>query len=265
MSAPSPGSASRVARLGAERWNSRAAGHRFVATDEESRPHDLDDAYALQHAYITASAGRVAGYKVAATNPTTRATTGLPHPCYGTLLSRDITCSPSALPWGRLQNPKIEAEIAFRIGRDLPEVSLDSVDPRDYIDAVMPAVELADDRHAPRPINPLELIAENAFQSAVILGAEIADWRRIDLAAIAASITIDQRPSGRGISADISGNPLNSLAWLIGALADHGRHLEPGMIVMSGCMIVPPAIASGETAIVDYGPYGTVELHLEDA
>ena len=81
------------------------------------------------------------------------------------------------------------------------------------------------------------MVAGNVWNAGVVLGEPVTDWRKLDLAAAVARLTISGREIGSGRGGDVMGNPLNALAWLADKLAAAGRPLERGMIVMTGSMV----------------------------
>src|ERR671931_514355 len=69
------------------------------------------------------------------------------------------------------------------------------------IAAVMPAIELADDRNADYgelARHPFELIADNGWNEGAVLGVPLEDWASFDLAAVRGVATINGRVVGEG-------------------------------------------------------------------
>jgi 2-keto-4-pentenoate hydratase len=93
-----------------------------------------------------------------------------------------------------------------------------------------------------------------------VLGPPVSDWRRLDLAAVTARLTINGNEIGHGRGADVMGNPLNALAWLAGKLSAAGTPLKRGMIVMTGSMVPIQFPAPGDRAVVEVEGLGSAEL-----
>src|ERR671931_2015307 len=95
----------------------------------------------------------------------------------------------------------IEFEIAVEMAADLPAADApytrQSVAP--FVRAVMPAIELADDRNADYSQlarHPLELIADNGWNEGAVLGVLIENWRALDLTTVRGVATINGRAVG---------------------------------------------------------------------
>ena len=120
------------------------------------------------------------------------------------------------------------------------------------VDAVMPAFELVDDRHAVyRETSALSLIADNAWNAGIVLGSP-RDPRAVpDLDKLIGSLAIgDQRFEGR------SDRPLEALAWIADLTAKLGPGLRRGMIVMTGSLIPTKPIAAGQSAVFEVAGLG---------
>ena len=82
------------------------------------------------------AAGRVpSGWKVGLTSVEAQRRIGSEGPCFGRLFSDMASPNESTIEWGRFGNPRIEAEIAFRLGKDLNPGGATS----DAIEATIPA------------------------------------------------------------------------------------------------------------------------------
>ena len=110
-------------------------------------------------------------------------------------------------------------------------------------DFVVPALEILDTRvervdaatKATRKI--YDTIADNAANAGIVLGPPVADWRRLDLAALGGRLAINGKEIGRGVGADALGHPLNALAWLANRRAGEGNPLRRGQVVMTGSVM----------------------------
>jgi 2-keto-4-pentenoate hydratase len=120
---------------------------------------------------------------------------------------------------------------------------------------------VVDDRYGDfRSFGVPALIADFFFHAGLVLGGPVADWRRLDLAAVTGTTLVDgvERLVGRG--ADVLGHPLDSLAWLANRLTALGRRLEPGQIVMTGSLPLPHWTAAGEKVEVRLSGLGAVSV-----
>jgi 2-keto-4-pentenoate hydratase len=244
-----------------------ASGRPYQSLPPNLLPADLSDAFAMQRALIAERGATICGYKVAASSVAAQVMAGLAGPIPGTLVTEDLYVSPVKLHRKAFQDLGIEAEICFRIGKDV-DVDVDTFRPEDlipFIDAAMPGIELADKRHADfATLNVLDLIADNTWCAGIIVGEPRLDWRAWDLGAVAGNISLDGKVHSEGVGADVMGHPLNSLAWLVKDLAKEGVKLTAGMLVMTGTMVATVWISDVRHVLVDMGAFGKVELELAD-
>ena len=136
---------------------------------------DIDTAYAVQTALIDARTGngaKVVGRKIGLTNPKVQAQLGVDQPDFGMLLD-DMACpQDTPVDHARLLQPRIEAEIAFILGRDLDQpgdISTDTV--RSAVDYAVPALEIVDSRIAGWDISIVDTVADNASSGMFVLGS----------------------------------------------------------------------------------------------
>jgi 2-keto-4-pentenoate hydratase len=230
----------------------------------ELMPANLDEAYAIRAVFeeIEVARGRdaVAGYKIGLTTPIMQKLCGVDEPCYGAIFAGEVHHRRAELPVASYCRLGIETEIAVQLGEDLPEGgSRDRV--AGAVESCMAAIELLEDlRHDYKRLSAAAMVAGNVWNAGVVLGAPVTDWRRLDLAALTARLTINGREIGTGKGGDVMGNPLNALAWLADKLAAAGRPLRRGMIVMTGSMVPIQFPAAGDRAVVKVEGLGTAEL-----
>ena len=163
---------------------------------------DIGAAYAVQAAWVAAQVAAgdsVAGRKIGLTNPAVQAQLGVDQPDFGTLLAT-MDCPPgSPIDTGRLLQPRIEAEIAFVLARDLdaPDISPDDV--LAATDSVVAALEIVDSRVAGWDISIVDTVADNASSGLFTLGPERRPPGGLDLAACPMSAVARRRGGVRRI------------------------------------------------------------------
>lgn len=209
--------------------------------------------------------GRVAGAKLGATNPDAMARLGLSRPFVGPLFSAALLDSPARAARGDFLACVIEAEVAVRFGA--PIGGDGRVPSREAlvaaIDALFPAIEIADCRLADFQAVPLAaIIADLGFSGSLVMGAPVADWRRHDLAGLGATLSVNGEQVRQGSGAAVLGNPLDALARYVAELGEEGRAVAPGEIVTTGTWTAPWLGKAGERIVADFGPLGRVELEL---
>jgi 2-keto-4-pentenoate hydratase len=230
----------------------------------ELMPADLDEAYRVRATFeaIETQRGRgaVAGYKIGLTTPIMQQLCGVDEPCYGAIFASEVHHRRAELATRDYCRLGIETEIAVRLGEDLPQGGdVDRV--AAAVESCMAAIELLEDlRHDYKRLTAAAMVAGNVWNAGIVLGDPVTDWRRLDLVAATARLTINGREIGRGRGGDVMGNPLNALAWLANKLAVAGAPLRAGMVVMTGSMVPIQFPAPGDRAVVEVEGLGRAEL-----
>src|ERR687896_2061710 len=162
----------------------------FSPLPEELAPHTEEAAYAIQDAFVALRAekrGAIAGYKIALASPQMRRFVGVEDPQAGIIFESTVQRTPASVRAADYVRLIVEFEVAVQIVEDLPAADAPFSRERvaQAVGAVMPALELADDRNADYAElrkHPLELIADNTWNEGVVLGYPLAEWRGLDLA-----------------------------------------------------------------------------------
>jgi 2-keto-4-pentenoate hydratase len=243
---------------------------RFVPLPAGLGPRTAQEAYAIQDAFVALRADRlgpVAGYKIALTSAEMRRFVGVDMPMAGMMLESTLQRSPAQRRAADFVRLIIEFEIAVHIAEDLPAADRPFSRGRvaRAVGAVMPALEIADDRnadYAELARHPLELIADNCWNEGAVLGAPVTEWRHVDLAAVHGVATINGRAVGKGRGADVMGHPLDAVAWLANHLAAEGRGLLRDEFVITGSIVTTKTVAPDDTVRFDLGELGSVELRV---
>jgi 2-keto-4-pentenoate hydratase len=240
----------RVTAMARWMWEARSRRLPYRNLPDALRPSSIAEAYAGQEAYYRLaeeSYGAVAGAKIATTTKVMQQLMGITHPCGGAIFARTVHASPAAVPTADFVNLRIESEIALRLGADLPASAAPwtraTVEPA--VAGAMAAFELIEDRNADYArTEASSLIVENCWNGGVVLGAPHA-VPADGLVGIAGRLTLDGKIAGAGKAED----PCAALAWLANHLAERGRDLKAGMVVITGSVIPTVSIARGQLAV----------------
>ena len=134
------------------------------------------------------------------------------------------------------------------------------------VGAVMPAIELADDRgadYSELPRYPLELICDNCWNEGAVLGFPVEQWQDLDLAQMRGVASINGREIGEGRGADALGHPLDAVAWIADHLAHEGRGLLRGDVVITGSLVTTRPGHRGDLVKFALDGLGEVELRID--
>jgi 2-keto-4-pentenoate hydratase len=244
-------------------WDARQRRQTFCNLPNELRPTSIAEAYAAQEVYHQLAEpvyGPVAGAKIATTTKVMQKLMGITHPCGGAIFARTIHKSPARLATADFVNLRIESEIALNLRADLPARSApwtrDAVVPA--VANAMPAFELIEDRHADyNTTEASSLIVENCWNGGVVLGRPHA-IEVGDLVGVAGRLSINGKSVGEGNAED----PFATLAWVANHVAERGRDLKAGMVVITGSVIPTVSIASGDRVLFTVDGLGEVALDV---
>ena len=244
---------------------------RFTPLPEELAPRTAEEAYAIQDSYVALRAeklGAIAGYKIALSSPEMQRFVGVDSPQAGVMLASTLHRSPARVRAADYVRLIVEFEIAVQMAADLPAADApftrESV--AEYVAAVMPAIEIADDRNADYSRlarHPLELIADNGWNEGAVLGVPFANWRALDLAALRGVATINGDVVGEGAGAAAMSHPLEALAWVANHLAAEDRGLVFRDVVITGSMITTKTVKPGDLVRFEVERLGSVGLAVD--
>ena len=247
-------------------WDHWQNGRRCKALPDSCRPSTRQDGYAVQAHLGRRSAHPLFGWKIAATSAAGQAHIAVDGPLAGRLLRERVRASGQTVPFGANHMRVVEAEFAFRMGRDLsPRAgSYDTADVLAAVESLHPAIEIPDSRfddftQAGAP----QLIADNACAHYFVLGPPCPDsWRTTDLVGHTVVGRLSSGMAREGAGANVLGDPRVALTWLVNELSALNLTLHAGEVVTTGTCLVPLAIAPGDRFTADFGTLGVVDVQI---
>ncbi|MER7012881.1 2-keto-4-pentenoate hydratase [Saccharopolyspora sp. NPDC000359] len=230
----------------------------------ETHPQlDPGDAYRIQLLNVQRRDEPVVGHKVGLTSPVMQQMMGVSEPDYGHLLASMRLAESEPVPVSRYCVPRVEVEVGFLLGADLPTECTEA-DVLAGTEALVPAIELIDSRIADWRISLVDTIADNASSAGFALGAARTAPGDVDLRAIEATLLCNGEPVERGRSDAVLGNPATAVAWLARTVAVHGVRLRAGNVVLPGSCTRAVDVAPGDHFRADFrcgeDEFGSVEL-----
>jgi 2-keto-4-pentenoate hydratase len=235
----------------------------FAGLPDHCRPADEAAAYAIQDALhiklCAARRGPLVGHKIGCTTPVMQRFLGIDNPCAGGVLAPNVQHRDGGFRHGDFLRVGVECEIAVALARDLPAsgAPYDRHGVGAAVGACMAAIEIVDDRYEDyRALDAPTLVADDFFQAGCVLGAPVAEWRSLDLSAVAGRMTINGEQVGSGRGGDVLGHPLNALAWLANLRASR-HHLRAGEFVLLGSVVETKWLARGDRVEIAIEGLGT--------
>ncbi len=200
---------------------------------------DLAAAYAVQQGLVQgrlAGGVTVVGRKIGATSEAVQNQLGVDQPDFGYLLSDMDVSSDDPVSMRTLLQPRVEAEVAFVLARDIDdeEITLDVV--RDAVDLALPALEIVDSRIADWRIGFTDTVADNASSGLFVVGTDGRKLDEVEPRDVAMSLTINGEERSAGNGAACLGDPLEALRWLAVQAQRFGDPLRAGHLILSGAL-----------------------------
>jgi 2-keto-4-pentenoate hydratase len=102
----------------------------------------------------------------------------------------------------------------------------------------------------------MSLIADNAWNGGIVIGAGVPAPRGGDLSGIAGRLA----RNGNEVAAGRTDDPLGALAWLANLAAGRGRPIQAGMVVITGSVVPTVDVAAGERLAFALDGVGDVNM-----
>jgi 2-keto-4-pentenoate hydratase len=201
--------------------------------------------------------GQRLGWKIGFNDKASQQRLGLAHPVIGFLRNDRRLPSGVAFRVPAGATIKAEAEVAMRIGRDLPAgASVEAAEAA--IAALAPAIEIVDVTH---PLDGLEaLLRGNLYQAAVAIGVE----RPGSLSNPRQAVRAELRTRGGAVRASEPQRLPEHFGELVRVVADllgaHGETLRAGDWIIGGAIIEPLVVTAGTGIDIDMPPLGRIAL-----
>ncbi|MGH3627149.1 MAG: 2-keto-4-pentenoate hydratase, partial [Sciscionella sp.] len=224
---------------------------------------DVIDAYQVQLLNIrrrVSDGARVAGHKIGLSSAAMQQMMGVDEPDYGHLLDDMRLAEDKPVDSARYCFPRVEIEVGFVLGSDLPGEGCAEADVIAATEALAPAIELIDSRIADWKIGICDTIADNASSAGFVLGVNRIPPSEVDVTAIDAVLWSGDEAIASGRSDAVLGNPATAVAWLAAKVAHFGVRLKAGDIVLPGSCIMAMDVHPAEEFTADFSGLGTVRL-----
>ncbi|MEV4511050.1 fumarylacetoacetate hydrolase family protein [Dactylosporangium sp. NPDC049525] len=226
---------------------------------------DVAAAYAVQRRLTLGrldAGARVVGHKIGLTSAAVQRQLGVDRPDFGVLFDDMDVSGAAEIPFDRLLQPKIEAEVGFILGEDLDEGDLTDARIRAAVAHAVAALEIVDSRIAGWDITIADTVADNASSGMFVLGAHRSTLEAFEPAETVMELAADGVVVSRGTGAACLGDPLKALAWLARAARDLGDPLRAGQVVLSGALGPMVPVTPGMRVTATLSGLGTVSARF---
>ena len=244
----------------------RRDGRQQSGLDPRLVPPDPATAYRVAALVEEELGWPVGGWKIAALKEEMQKALRTDAPIYGRVFSSLVKPSPMTFAHAKLASPIPEVEYQARLGADLPvrakPYTIEEVG--EAVASLHPGIEMAECRFVHDSVFPPlpAILADGAGSGTLVYGAAIEDWRRRDIAGQQVALICNGKVRRTGNAAAALDHPLVPLAWLANELSRTGIGLRAGQMISTGTLTGMLAPKPGETFVADFGPFGSVTLHV---
>jgi 2-oxo-3-hexenedioate decarboxylase len=247
--------------------DARLSSRSLPQFSKEIQDFQRQDAYAIQEAGVKlreAAGERVIGLKMGLTSEGKRRQMNLDSPLYGVLTDRMRVEDGGTFHLKNSIHPKIEPEIAFFIKAELKgRVSREEVlAATEYVCA---ALEILDSRYDGFKYFSMEdVIADNSSSSHFIQGPPLRNFRELDLTNLPLRMLVNGTVATEGTSREISGDPVTSVIQLAELLAERGRSIPAGTLVLAGAATAAVALEPGMVVALEVESLPKLQVSIKE-
>ena len=222
---------------------------------------DVADSYRIQQLNVSRrlrEGGVIVGHKVGLTSVAMQEQLGVDEPDYGVLFADMLVDDGQPIPVSGLIQPRVEAELAFIMARELRGPGVTEADALEAIVGALPVIEVIDSRISAWRIGLTDTIADNASCAKVVRGEVVTPIADIDLRTMGMVLTVNGEVVSTAAGAAVLGNPVRGLVWLANKLAGFGVSLQPGDLVLAGALHASISVTGGMSVHAEFANIGGI-------
>jgi 2-keto-4-pentenoate hydratase len=226
----------------------------------------IDAAYAVAEintAARIAAGRRVVGKKVGLTSRAVQQQLGVNQPDFGVLLDDMEFLDGDTVPAGRLIQPKVEAEVAFVVGRELKSEAPSWGEFLASLACALPAIEIVDSAIVDWKISLVDTVADNASSGLYLLGHQPVAIGQLAASELGMQMSVNGAVVSVGSGAACLGHPLRAAFWLARTMAARGEALREGELILSGALGPMVPVAPGDLVQARIGGLGACGVRFE--
>lgn len=217
-------------------------------TDEHS-DLDWEDAYAIQDEILKRKLGRglrIIGLKAGLTSLAKMKQMGVSSPVFGFVTNDYLVQDGGEVQMNELIHPKVEPEIAFILNKSLTGPGCSIADVLNATAFVLPGIEVIDSRYKDFKFDLKSVVADNTSATRFVIGGIASPVKGIDLSTLGVILEKNGSSVAYGVGAAVLGNPATAVAMLANHLAERGKEIPAGTIVLSGGITEAVSVSKGD-------------------
>ncbi len=231
----------------------RLSGHKIDRIPADCAPRSEVEAWAIQAEVARRLGVEIGGWKVGMSPGNA--------PVAAPIFAPDIHASPVRVSVGREAGVIVEAEVAFRLARDLPprrdRSAYTAAEVLDAVGGAFAAIEIVISRYRSLADVPkLDMLADNQANGGFVFGQVMAGWRGLALPQLPVALEVAGKTIVERQGGNPAGDPVPPLVWLANHLATHGDGLKAGQIVTTGSYTGMNPARPGERVVARFSGLG---------
>lgn len=252
-----------IAKLADHLAQAEATGQGVAPLTELVPEITVEQAYHVQLETISrkvSQGARIVGKKIGLTSKAMQNLLGVGEPDYGHLLDHMEIPNNGVLEASKTIYPRVEAEIAFVLKKDLEGPMVTELDVLQATDYVVGALEIVDSRVKDWKIKLADTVADNASSGFFVLGEKKLPVSALSLDQIGSVLYVNGEIANTGVGAAALGSPAKCVAWLANKLHQFGIKLQAGEVILSGALSAAVTAQPGDTFKARFGHLGEVSV-----
>ncbi|MFP3126171.1 2-keto-4-pentenoate hydratase [Ectobacillus funiculus] len=223
----------------------------------------LEEAYEIQLQVVEEKVSkgiRIVGKKIGLTSRDMQIMYGIDTPDCGHLFENMIVKNNHEVSFKDVIQPKIEAEIAFVLKKDLkgPNVTVEEV--LQATDYVLPSIEIIDSRIQDWNLKLQDTVADNASSGLYVLGDKPVSVDEVHLPDITMKVYQNGQLMKEGAGKNAMEHPAACVAWLANKLAEFDVVLQAGEVILSGALATTIDVVPGDEFTAVFEHLGEVKV-----
>ncbi|MDO7214394.1 2-keto-4-pentenoate hydratase [Acinetobacter nosocomialis] len=245
--------------------NARHSRQTIEQISQSYKISGLDEAYAVAKIntdFKLSQGARIIGKKVGLTSKVVQKQLGVDQPDFGILFDDMEFLDGDEVPVSHLLQPKIEAEIAFIVGRDLKGPIPSWAEFLSTLDYALPALEIVDSAIHNWKITLEDTVADNASCGLFVLGNQPIEIGTSNLAEVKMELLHNNKIASEGSGVACLGHPLKAAWWLARTMCEKGIGLKAGEVILSGALGPMVNVQAGDNVTAYIDRLGSVSCTL---
>lgn len=251
--------------LGRQLFEALASGNAIAPLTESYPNLSVDDAYQISLAFLDIrqmeNGEIVVGKKIGVTLKPVHDMLGVFQPDFG-FLTDAMIAEDGKVHMDCHIAPMAEAEIAFKLKKDLKGPGVTAEDVLDATEYVSPCFEIVDSRIKDWKITIGDTVADNASCGVFVLGTEKVDPNSLNMADLEVIVEKNGSEISRGVGLSVQGAPENAVAWLANTLGAYDIPFKAGEVILSGSLVSLHPVVKGDKMTMSIAGLGRCEVEF---